>query len=139
MKKLILVLCVIVLMFGIISVGYCEEEPDVYTVVKGPAYHFDRDEIPYKTNPINKLERGIINIATFWMEIPAEVARVSKEQDPAAGMTVGLVNGTATSVARAATGVYDAYTFMTPSYTKPAMDPAYAWTALDDKLKALFW
>ncbi len=139
MKMVILVLCVMVLMLGIVSVSYCEEEADGYTVIKGPAYQVDRDQIPYKTEPINKLERGIINIATFWLEIPAEVAKISKEQDPAAGMTVGLVDGTVTSVVRGFTGIYDASTFMMPSYSKPAMKPEYAWKAADDKLRALFW
>ena len=78
-------------------------------------------------------------MATFWMELPAEVAKVAKEQDPAAGVTVGTVNGTVTSAVRCFTGIYDTATFFFPSYTKPAMQPEYAWKAADDKIRALLW
>lgn len=139
MKKLIPALCVIVLIFGFICVGYCEREGDGGTVITLPAFQVDRDQIPYESKPINKLERGVINIATFWMELPAEVAKVTKEQDPAAGVTIGAVNGVITSAVRGLTGIYDTFTFFLPSYTKPAMKPEYAWKAADDKIRALFW
>lgn len=139
MRKLIQALCVIVLMFGFISVGYCERETDGYTVITLPGFQVDRDQILYESKPINKLERGVINIATFWMELPAEVAKVTKEQDPAAGVTIGAVNGVITSAVRGLTGIYDTFTFFLPSYTKPAMKPEYAWKAADDKIRALFW
>ncbi|MFA5310897.1 MAG: hypothetical protein WC355_01090 [Candidatus Omnitrophota bacterium] len=35
----------------------------------------DADKISHGESPLNKLERGIINGATFWMELPAEVVR----------------------------------------------------------------
>lgn len=99
----------------------------------------DADKIPYGESPLNKLERGVINGATFWMELPAEVARVSKEQDPAMGATVGVVHGTITSAVRAGTALFDAFTFFIPSYDKPVMKPEYAYNRVDQKMRELFW
>ena len=99
----------------------------------------DADKIPYRTKAINKLDRGIVNTATFWLEVPAEVAKVSKEQDPFMGATVGLVHGLITSVVRAGTAAFDTVTFFVPPYDKPVMKPEYALNRADDKIKDLFW
>ncbi len=99
----------------------------------------DADEIPYSNSPINKLDRGLINGASFWMELPAEVAKVSKEQNPAMGLTVGVVQGTITSFVRAGEAIFDTFTFFAPPYNKPVMRPEYALNRCDDKMKELFW
>jgi len=99
----------------------------------------DADKIPYGRTPLNKLERGIVNGASFWTELPAEVARVSKEQDPAMGVTVGVVHGTITSAVRGATALFDFFTFFVPPYDKPVMKPEYAVDRCDEKMKELFW
>ncbi len=99
----------------------------------------DADKIPYGNSAVNKLDRGLINGATFWMELPAEVAKVSKEQNPAMGMTVGVVQGTITSVVRAGTALFDTVTFFAPPYNKPVMKPEYALNRADDKMRELFW
>jgi putative exosortase-associated protein (TIGR04073 family) len=140
MKNLILILSVLVLVFGSLTIGYCyyNEVDDEYTFTS-PPMQFDRDEISFADSPINKLERGIINMATFWMEIPAEVAKVSNEHDLAAGATVGVVNGVIISAIRGATAIYDTATFSVPSYTKPIMKPEYAWKVADDKIRAWLW
>ncbi|MDD5505305.1 MAG: exosortase system-associated protein, TIGR04073 family [Candidatus Omnitrophica bacterium] len=140
MKNLILILGVLVLIFGGLTAGYCYENgaDEEYTFTS-PPMDIDRDEIPYSESSLNKLERGVINMATFWLELPAEVAKVSDEQDPAAGATVGVVNGVITSAIRGVTAIYDTVTFPVPSYTKPVMKPEYAWTAADEKMKAWLW
>jgi len=97
------------------------------------------DKIPYNESPLNKLDRGIINGVTFWTELPAEVAKVSKEQNPAMGVTVGVVQGTITSVVRAGTAIFDTVTFLIPPYNKSVMKPEYALNRADDKMKELFW
>jgi len=56
------------------------------------------DEINYDNSPVNKLERGAINTATFWAEVPASVCKVTQEKDPLLGVTVGVVQGTMTAV-----------------------------------------
>lgn len=139
MKKVMLLALALVFVVGLFAIGYAEDEADVLYIRALPPFQLDRDEIPYKTAPINKLERGVINMATFWLELPAEVAKVTKEQDPLAGVTIGVVNGVFTSAVRGATAVFDATTWFVPSYTKPAMKPEYAWKAADDKIRALLW
>ena len=140
MKNLILILSVLVLIFGSLTIGYCyENEADDESTFTSLPMEIDRDEISYSNSPVNKLERGVINMATFWMELPAEVARVSNEQDPVAGVTVGVVNGVITSAIRGLTAIYDTATFLVPSYTKPVMKSEYAWKAADDKIRAWLW
>lgn len=138
MRKLLLVVCALALIFGSLTVGYCDDDPCEYTFTS-PPMEIDRDDISFTETPVNKLERGVINLVTFWMEIPAEVAKVSKEQDPAAGFTVGVVNGTIISAVRGVSGVYDTATFPVASYSKPAVKPEYAWQAADEKIKAWLW
>ncbi|MDD5561485.1 MAG: exosortase system-associated protein, TIGR04073 family [Candidatus Omnitrophica bacterium] len=138
MKKLTLILSVFVLIFGSLAVGYCYDV-DNETNYPSPPMVIDRDQIPYSNSAINKLERGVMNMATCWAELPAEVAKVSIEQDPAVGATIGVVNGVITSAIRGLAGIYDTVTFPIPSYTKPAMKPEYALRTADDKLRALLW
>ena len=141
MKKVMFLALAFVFIIGLFAIGYAADQPEsAYIVVPAlPGFQIDRDEIPYSKAPINKLERGVINMATFWLELPAEVAKVSDEQDPAAGATVGVVNGVITSAIRGVTAIYDTATFALPSYTKPVMKPEYAWKAADDKIRAYLW
>ncbi len=140
MKNLILVLGVLVFAFVGLTAGYCYDSDSSYEYTfTSPPVEIDRDDISYSDTPVNKLERGVITMATFWMEIPAEVAKVSNEEDPAAGLTVGVVNGVITSAMRGIAGIYDTVTFPIPSYTKPVMKPDYPWKAADEKIKAWLW
>ena len=143
MKSLFLILGVLALIFGSLAVGYCyddgEYDPPCEYTFTSPPVDIDRDEISFTRTPINKLERGIINMATFWMELPAEVAKVAMEDDPAAAATYGVVNGTIISAVRGATALYDTATFPVASYSKPAMKPEYAWQAADEKIRAWLW
>jgi putative exosortase-associated protein (TIGR04073 family) len=87
----------------------------------------------YEKTPLNKLERGILNIATFYLEIPASEYRVTKDKDNAFfGATMGTVQGVFTALFRGLTGVLDTVTFLVPPYNKPLMVPEYAVDSLDD-------
>lgn len=99
----------------------------------------DLDKIPYGQKAINKLDRGVVNGATFWLEIPAEVAKVSNEQNPLMGVTVGAVHGLFASVVRAGSAVFDTVTFLAPPYDKPIVKPEYALNRADSEIKELFW
>ena len=118
MKSVILILGVFVLIFGSLAIGYCYDNgaDEEYTFTS-PPIQFDRDDISYTNTPVNKLERGVINMATFWLELPAEVAKVSEEQDPAAGFTVGMANGVLTSAVRGVTALYDTATLNLAFFT----------------------
>jgi putative exosortase-associated protein (TIGR04073 family) len=142
MKILMLVLCALVAVVAVSSYVYAEHEMgDEYIEMGGYSTLpvVEADKIPYGTRPINKLDRGLMNGATFWAEIPAEVARVSKERDPLAGMTIGFVHGTVTSVIRAGSAVFDTLTFFVPPYDKPVMKPEYAYVRADEKIKDYLW
>jgi len=93
------------------------------------------DEISYSNTPLNKLERGIINGATFWAEVPAKVFKVSKEQDPVLGLTLGTVEGTFNGILRGLTAIFDVVTCIIPPYNKPLMEPGYALTSADRALE----
>jgi putative exosortase-associated protein (TIGR04073 family) len=142
MKNFILVLCALVAVMALTSFAYASEMGDDEYVEMGGYTRLpvvDADKIPYGSRPINKLDRGIVNGATFWSEVPAEVARVSKEQDPLMGFTVGIVHGTITGVVRAGSALFDTLTFFVPPYDKPVMKPEYAYKRCDDKIKDLLW
>ena len=99
----------------------------------------DADTINYENTAVNKLGRGVINTATAWAEIPAEVAKVSRERDPLLGATLGVVEGTITGVIRGVSGLIDAFTFFMPPYDKPCMKPEYALTRADREFKEYLW
>lgn len=91
------------------------------------------DNICYEKTPLNKLGRGALNIVTCWAEIPGDVMKVSNEKNGLAGITLGLVEGIFTTLIRGITGVYDVVTFVIPPYSKPLMEPEYAWQSMTDK------
>jgi putative exosortase-associated protein (TIGR04073 family) len=99
----------------------------------------DLNKIPYGQKPINKLDRGLINLTTFWMELPGEMAKVSNEQNPLLGVTVGTVQGLFASVVRAGSGLFDTVTFFVPPYDKPIVKPEYAYNRADEEMRELFW
>jgi putative exosortase-associated protein (TIGR04073 family) len=97
--------------------------------VNGYADQYDLDEginvetINYENSPLGKIGRGLINLATCWVEIPASMCRVSKKNDPAVGISLGTAEGVCNTLLRGATGVYDTVTFVVPEYDKPVMQP----------------
>lgn len=99
----------------------------------------DLDKVPYKQKAINKLDRGVVNAATFWLEIPAEVAKVSNEENPLMGVTVGTVHGLFASVVRAGSAAFDTVTFFIPPFDKPIVKPEYALNRADREMQELFW
>ena len=82
--------------------------------------------------PLHKLERGVVNIFTCPLELPASMISVAHEKGEIFGFLIGAAEGVFTTVFRAASGVYDTVTFMIPSYTKPLMEPEYAIQSLEN-------
>ena len=77
-----------------------------------------------------KFKRGLLNTASFFVEIPASIQTTSNEKNLLAGWTVGLVTGTGEAVARLLAGVLDMVTcpFDFPIKGKgPMVDPEFAW------------
>ncbi|MBR7121517.1 MAG: exosortase system-associated protein, TIGR04073 family [Lentisphaeria bacterium] len=64
--------------------------------------------------PMEKLGRGITNVAFSVLEIPMKWSEVSSEQGALAGLTYGTLRGVCYTVARIGVGVIDIVTFPFP-------------------------
>jgi len=89
-------------------------------------------DVRWEGTPLHKLERGVVNIFTSPVELPASMINVANEKGEIFGFIIGAAEGLFTTLFRAASGVYDTVTFMIPSYTKPIMEPEYAIQSLDN-------
>lgn len=74
-----------------------------------------------------KLGRGIVNIATGWVEIPRNIYDVSVETNPFTGITYGALKGAGLTIVRTGAGVYDIATFLfpVPHDYLPVIDPEF--------------
>jgi len=81
----------------------------------------------YAGDPIQKLARGITNVATGWVEIPKEIGRSVEKSGDFAGLVVGPFKGIAKAIGRTVVGVYEAVTFLIPLPRRyePVIEPAY--------------
>ncbi len=61
-----------------------------------------------------KLGRGILNVATGWIEIPKSIYDTTLESNPFIGITFGAMKGAGLTVIRTGAGVYDVATFLFP-------------------------
>ena len=68
----------------------------------------------YALGPVEKLGRGLANVATSPFEVTKGMGDVSAEKGPFAGLTWGLLEGTVNLVKRAVVGVYEIGTFPVP-------------------------
>jgi putative exosortase-associated protein (TIGR04073 family) len=131
--KAILFLCIMIAVFCAFALSYADDGG------QSTGYGYEPDKAAYDNTPMSKLNRGAVNSATFWAEIPADVAKVSKEKDPVAGCTLGVMQGTFNAVVRGFTGLFDVVTFFAPPYNKPLMKPEYAVNRADENIKEYLW
>ncbi|MDD5408686.1 MAG: exosortase system-associated protein, TIGR04073 family [Candidatus Omnitrophica bacterium] len=89
----------------------------------------------WEGTPVHKLERGLINIVTCPVELPASMLSVADEKGQIFGFFIGTAEGLFTTLFRALSGIYDTATFLIPSYSKPIMQPEYALQSLDNAQK----
>lgn len=82
-------------------------------LVVGPglAYAEVVDRMPH---PIRKLGRGLANGLGGVLEIPMTIQEVGVEKGPVAGITLGLVLGTADAIGRIMVGALEIITFPFP-------------------------
>jgi putative exosortase-associated protein (TIGR04073 family) len=81
--------------------------------------------------PVNKLGRGIANMATGWYEIIREMISVTTNQGDVAGLFLAPFTGTWKAIVRTAAGAYETVTFLIPyppDY-EPIVQPEYVFTA----------
>jgi len=78
----------------------------------------------YPPGPIQKAERGFMNAAYGWTEIPKRIVDKTKEyNNPIKGFLVGAFQGSCKAFARTASGVSELATFPIGRYDKPAVLP----------------
>lgn len=137
MRNIVLVISILVLIFSLTAYVHAESADNKETDTSGVI--LDTNDVSYATTPLNKLSRGLINTATCWVEIPADVAKVSKETNPALGLTYGVAQGVVTGLVRGFSGLVDTVTFLIPPYNKPSMEPEYAYERADQNIKDYLW
>lgn len=98
-------------------------------------HHIDTNNMSYERTPLNKFGRGLVNILTCMLEVPAEAYSVSQEKDPFVGCTLGVAEGFITAFLRALSGAFDVATFFIPPYNKPLMKPEYAFGSAREKFR----
>ena len=77
-------------------------------------------------SPATKLGRGVTNAVTGWMEIPKHTltGAFNCNVNPLDGLVVGLIKGTGRAIERTGIGLYEAATFVLPSFG-PLICPEY--------------
>lgn len=68
----------------------------------------------YAQDPAKKLGRGLANILTGWIELPKNIYYVSVQDNPLAGLTIGLAKGIGMTIVRTGAGIYEVATFPFP-------------------------
>jgi putative exosortase-associated protein (TIGR04073 family) len=75
-----------------------------------------------------KLGRGIVNIATGWVELPKNIYDTSVDtNNPLMGITYGTLKGLGMTVVRTGAGAFDTVTFLfpVPQDYKPILEPEF--------------
>ena len=90
------------------------------------------DPAAAENGPGDKLERGLINCFTGWIEIPKHAMHMKDDAgNPVSGALYGTLYGAGQAVARTGYGALDTMTFFMPDYDRPAMKAQYAWSDWD--------
>ena len=95
-KSFLVAACVVVAAFGFVSSVRAD------------------DAEPVIMRPVQKLGRGISNVAFGVFEIPMKWSEVTNEQGGLAGITYGSLKGVCYTIARVVVGVVDVATFLVP-------------------------
>jgi putative exosortase-associated protein (TIGR04073 family) len=142
MKQVSLVFCFIsFVLLGISNAypsgneGYVQGQAPAVSQPIAPAAHvYSTANTGYQNTPVNKLGRGVSNILTFYLEIPASMLQTCKcHGDSFASLLTGTLKGVVTALYRGLTGVCDTITFFAPPYDKPIMQPEYAEQSLSQE------
>ncbi|OIO37500.1 MAG: hypothetical protein AUJ75_04130 [Candidatus Omnitrophica bacterium CG1_02_49_10] len=82
----------------------------------------------YAQDPVKKLGRGIVNVATGWIELPKNIYETSVEFNPFAGVTLGTAKGVGMTIVRTGAGLFDVVTFPfpIPEGYEPLLEPEFA-------------
>jgi putative exosortase-associated protein (TIGR04073 family) len=129
MNQVSLVICFIMIVLFGSSNAYSSD-------IQGSPAPFNSGNMGYETTPVHKLGRGVANILTFYLEIPASELRAGEcHHDTFAAFLTGTFQGIFTALYRGLTGVCDVITFFAPPYDKPLMEPEYAEESLSKETR----
>ena len=81
----------------------------------------------FAQDAFTKLGRGIANTLTGWVELPKNIYSTSVDDNPLAGVTLGLAKGAGMTLVRTGAGIYEIATFPfpLPEAYKPILEPEY--------------
>ena len=84
----------------------------------------------YAQDPAKKLGRGLANILTGWIELPKNIYDTSVEDNPLAGLTIGLAKGVGMTIVRTGAGIYEVVTFPfpIPEDYGPVLEPEFVFS-----------
>jgi putative exosortase-associated protein (TIGR04073 family) len=84
----------------------------------------------YAQDPAKKLGRGLANILTGWIELPKNIYDVSVQDNPLAGLTIGLAKGIGMTIVRTGAGIYEVATFPfpIPEDYGPVLEPEFVFS-----------
>ena len=71
-------------------------------------------EQPHTWPPLEKLGRGVSNVAGGWLEIPLNIDKRYDLHDTGTSLVVGAITGLFKGVVRTVVGVYETLTFFIP-------------------------
>jgi putative exosortase-associated protein (TIGR04073 family) len=86
--------------------------------------------VSYAQDPAKKLGRGLANILTGWIELPKNICDTSVEDNPLAGLTIGLAKGIGMTIVRTGAGIYEVVTFPfpIPEDYGPVLEPEFVFS-----------
>ena len=86
--------------------------------------------VSYAQDPAKKLGRGLANILTGWIELPKNIYDTSVEDNPLAGLTIGLAKGIGMTIVRTGAGIYEVVTFPfpIPEDYGPVLEPEFVFS-----------
>lgn len=87
-------------------------------------YAQEEDDMAEEFTANDKFTRGIVNIATCYLEVPMNVYETSKDENVVTGLLYGMTVGVAKSLVRLAIGAVELGTFPFEPYS-PLMEPEY--------------
>ena len=84
----------------------------------------------YAQDPAKKLGRGLANVLTGWIELPKNIYDTSVEDNPLAGLTIGLAKGAGMTIVRTGAGIYEVVTFPfpIPEDYGPVLEPEFVFS-----------
>lgn len=84
----------------------------------------------YAQDPAKKLGRGLANVLTGWIELPKNIYDTSVEENPLAGLTIGLAKGVGMTIVRTGAGIYEVVTFPfpIPEDYGPVLEPEFVFS-----------